>query len=219
MPTMVALPTIGKEAVNVFGALFANEPARRHCAAYLPGLIMAAKKTVSGSHRALVVTAYQCGLHRWWPEVAWDVKALHDRRLEWGQHDPKTRYRPRGVMAIDNTLGAPPGKLSAEGGWFWDHAHERDVLAHDDLRSHDGWAAGAHEPMDWRRFQKKDACEQGACKDHTAWCLELSNDASARGLPGACTLDSSCTRAKVLKHLESPQRASVGDRKLNRQRV
>ena len=110
MPTIVDFPTIVKGAVDVFGDLFANEPARRHFAEYLTGLMVAEKKTVSGINGAFVVTTDQSCLNRWLNEVAWDVKALNDRRLEWLQGDPKTRYSPRGVIAIDNTWVVPYGQ-------------------------------------------------------------------------------------------------------------
>src|SRR5262245_65185627 len=82
MPTIVDFPTIVKDAMDVFGDLFANEPARRHFAEYLTGLMVAEKKTVSGINGAFVVTTDQSCLHRWLNEVTWDVKALNDRRLD-----------------------------------------------------------------------------------------------------------------------------------------
>jgi hypothetical protein len=151
--------------------------------------------------------------------VAWDVKALNDRRLEWLQRDPKTRYSTRGVIAIDNTLVDHAGKLIADVGWFWDHANERYVIAHDDLISNYVCPSGAHYPIEWRRFRKKDACETGAFKDHTELCIELINDAIARDMPGDFTFDSYFTSAKVLNHIQSTQRAYVGDLKLNRKLI
>lgn len=125
MPTIVAFPTVVKEAVDVFGTLFANEPARRHFAAYLTGLMIAEKKTVSGINRAFVITTDQSCLHRWLTEVDWDVQVLNERRLAWVQQAPKTRYSPRGVSAIDNTWVDHAGKRIDDVGWFWDHADER----------------------------------------------------------------------------------------------
>jgi uncharacterized protein YndB with AHSA1/START domain len=210
MPTMVDFPTIVKDAVDIFGDLFANEPERRHFAEYLTGLMIAEKKTVSGINREFVITTDQSCLNRWLNEAAWDVKALNDRRLEWLQHDPKTRYSPRGVIAIANTLVDHAGKLIEDVGWFWDHANERYVIAHDYLISNYVCPSGAHYPIEWRRFRKKDACEQGVCKDHTELCIELINDALARGIPGDFTFDSYFTSAKVLNHIESTKRAYEG---------
>jgi len=68
---------------------------------------------------------------RWLTEVEWDVPALHDRRLAWLQQAPQTRDSARGVIAIDNTLVTHEGKLIEDVGWFWDHADQRHVIAHD----------------------------------------------------------------------------------------
>ena len=219
MPTIVDFPTIVKDAVDVFGDLCANEPARRHFAEYLTGLMVAEKKTVSGINGAFVVTTDQSCLNRWLNEVTWDVKALNDRRLAWLQGDPKTRYSPRGVIAIDNTLVDHAGKLIEDVGWFWDHAHERYVIAHDYLISTYVCPSGAHYPIEWRRCKKQDACQQGEFTDHTELWIELINDTITRDIPGDFTFDSYCTSAKGLNHMQSTQRAYVGDLKLNRKLV
>jgi hypothetical protein len=219
MATIVDFPTVVKDALDIFGDLFANEPERRHFAEYLTGLIAAENKTVSGINREFVVTTDQSCLNRWLTEVSWDVKAFNDRRLEWLQRDPKTRYSSRGVIAIDNTLVDHAGKLIEDVGWFWDHANERYVIAHDDLLSNYVCPSGAPYPIEWRRFKKRDACEPNVFKDHTAWCIELIDDAMARGIPGDFTFDSYFTSAKVLNHIESQKRSYVGDLKLNRKVV
>jgi hypothetical protein len=219
MPTIVDFPTVVKDAVDVFGDLFANDPARRHFAEYLTGLMVAEKKTVSGINREFVVTTDQSCLNRWLTEVSWDVQALNDRRLAWLQYDPRTRYSARGVIAIDNTLVDHEGKLIEDVGWFWDHADERYVIAHDYVISNYVCASGMHYPIEWKRFKKRDSCAAGAFKDHTRLCIELIDDALRRGIPGDFTFDSYFTSAKVLQHIHSKQRAYVGDLKLNRKVV
>jgi hypothetical protein len=216
MPTIVEFPTIVKEALDIFGDLFANEPARQHFAEYLTGLMVAERKNVSGINREFAVTTDQSCLNRWLTTESWDEQALNDRRLEWLQRDPKTRYSRRGVIAIDNTLVDHRGKLIEDVGWFWDHANERYVIAHDYIISNYVCASGAHYPIEWRRFKKKEACEQGAFTDHTQLCIELIDDAIARGIPGDFTFDSYFTSAKVLNHIHGQSRAYVGDLKLNR---
>jgi DDE superfamily endonuclease len=219
MPTIVDFPTVVKDALAVFGDLFTNEPERRHFAEYLTGLMIAEKKTVSGINREFAVTTDQSCLNRWLTEVAWDATALNDRRLAWLQGDPRTRYSARGVIAIDNTLVDHAGKLIEDVGWFWDHANERYVIAHDYLISNYVCPSGAHYPIEWRRFRKKDACPQGEFKDHTELCIELIDDAIKRGIPGDFTFDSYFTSAKVLNHIQGTKRAYVGDVKLNRKVV
>jgi uncharacterized protein YndB with AHSA1/START domain len=199
--------------------VFDTEAARRHFAEYLTGLMVAERKTVSGINREFVVTTDQSCLNRWLTEVSWDVHTLHDRRLEWRQRDPQTRYSPRGVIAIDNTLVDHEGKLIEDVGWFWDHADERYVIAHDYLISNYVCPSGAHYPIEWKRFKKREACAAGECKDHTQLCIALIDDAVARGIPGAFTFDGYFTSAKVLNHIQSQQRAYVGDLKLHRHAV
>jgi len=216
MPTIVDFPTIVPEALTSFGDVFDTEAARRHFAEYLTGLMVAERKTVSGINREFVVTTDQSCLHRWLTEVSWDVQTLNDRRLEWLQRDPQTRYSPRGVIAIDNTLVDHEGKLIEAVGWFWDHADERYVIAHDYLISNYVCPSGAHYPIEWKRFKKREACAAGEFKDHTQLCIALIDDAVARGSPGDFTFDCYFTSAKVLNHIQSQQRAYVGALKLNR---
>jgi hypothetical protein len=219
MPTIVDFPTVVKDALAVFGDVFDTEAARRHFAEYLTGLMVAENKTVSGINREFALTTDQSCLNRWLTEVQWDVTALNDRRLAWLQQAPQTRYSVRGVIAIDNTLVDHAGKLIEDVGWFWDHADERHVIAHDYMISNYVCPSKAHYPIEWRRFKKRDACPAQEFKDHTELCIELIDDALKRGIPGAFTFDSYFTSAKVLNHLQSKQAAYVGDLKLNRKVV
>jgi hypothetical protein len=219
MPAIVDFPTVVQEALAIFGDLFETEPARRHFAEYLTGLMVAENKTVSGINREFALTTDQSCLNRWLTEVEWDVTALNDRRLAWLQQAPQTRYSVRGVIAIDNTLVDHAGKLIEDVGWFWDHADQRHVIAHDYMISNYVCPSKAHYPIEWRRFKKRDACAAQAFKDHTELCIELIDDALQRGIPGDFTFDSYFTSAKVLNHLQSKQAAYVGDLKLNRKVV
>ena len=144
MPTIVDFPTVVQEALAVFGEVFDTEAARRHCAEYLTGLMVAENKPVSGINRELALTTDQACLNRWLTEGQWDVMALHDRRLAWRQQAPQTRYRVRGVIAIANTLVTHEGKLIDDVGWCWDHADERPVIAHDYVISNYVCPSGAH---------------------------------------------------------------------------
>ena len=219
MPAIVDFPTIVQEALALFGDLFDTEPARRHFAEYLTGLIVAENKTISGINREFALTTDQSCLNRWLTEVQWDVTALNDRRLAWLQQAPQTRYSVRGVIAIDNTLVDHAGKLIEDVGWFWDHADQRHVMAHDYMISNYVCPSKAHYPIEWRRFKKRDSCPAKDFKDHTELCIELIDDTVQREIPGDFTFDSYFTSAKVLNHLQRKQRAYVGDLKLNRKVV
>jgi len=125
----------------------------------------------------------------------------------------------RGVIAIDKTLVTHEGKLIEDVGWFWDHADQRHVMAHDYVISHYVCPSGAHYPIEWHRLKKRDACPEKEFKDHTQLCIALIDAALKRGIPGDFTFDSSFTSAKVLNHIQSKHAGYVGDLKLNRKVV
>jgi hypothetical protein len=72
MPAIVDYPAVVKEALDVFGSSFANEPERRHFAECLTGLILAQKRNVSANNREFAVTTDQSCLNRWLTEAVWD---------------------------------------------------------------------------------------------------------------------------------------------------
>src|SRR6266566_6965155 len=158
MPTIVDFPTIVQEALTAFGSVFDTEAARRHFAEYLTGLFIAENKTVSGINREFADTTDQSCLNRFLTEAPWDVERINAHRLEWLQNDPTTRYRQDGVIAIDNTLIDHDGKLIEDAGWFWDHAEERYLIAHDYLFANYVHPSGKHYPLHFRRFRKKETC-------------------------------------------------------------
>ena len=104
MPGIIEFPTVVEQARKDFGDLFDNEPARRHFAEYLTGLLVAERKTVNGINAEFAVTTDQSCLNRWITEVRWDHQALNLRRLDWLQRFPDTRYAAHGVIPIDNVL-------------------------------------------------------------------------------------------------------------------
>jgi len=218
MPAIVAIPQVVEELVDQFGDIFPNEPARVHFAEYLTGLIVAEHKTVSGISREFAATTDQSCLNRWLTEAPWDVERINTHRLEWLQQDPSTRYRQDGVIAIDNTLIDHDGKLIEEAGWFWDHADQRHLIAHDYLFANYVHPSGKHYPLHFRRFRKQSDCVAAGVPfhTHTDLCLELIDWVVAEAIPGEFTFDSYFTNAAILNHIQHRQRAYVGDLKANR---
>jgi len=133
MPAIVEFPQVVRDALDQFGDLFACEPQHWRLAEYLTGLMVAANKTVTGINGEFANTTDPYCLNRFLTEVEWDQNALNERRLELLQHDPHTRYSAQGVIAIDDTLIDHHGKFIKDVGWFWDHAKERNKIAHDYL--------------------------------------------------------------------------------------
>ena len=125
MPAIVRMPRVVQDARDDFADLFANQPQRQHFAEYLTGLIVARNKTVSGISSEFAETTDQSCLNRFMTEVDWDVEEINERRLQFLQENPSTRYHDQGVIAIDDVLIDHDGKLIEDVGWFWDHAEDR----------------------------------------------------------------------------------------------
>jgi hypothetical protein len=238
VPAIIEFPTIVQHAVEQFGAVFANEPERRHFAEYLTGLLVAAKKNVSSINAEFAETTDQSCLNRWLTEARWDVHELNRQRLAWLQQDSSTRYAPSGIVPIDNTLVDHAGKLIEDVGYFWDHAEQRHKIAHDYLIVNYVCPSGKHYALEFRRFRKRADCaatraeldaqpggydaappedqQRAAFKTHTALCCELVDWVVEQQIPGTFTFDSYFTNAPVLNHVQGQQRAYVGDLKFNR---
>jgi DDE superfamily endonuclease len=218
MPAVVAIPQVVEELLLQFGDIFPNEPARRHFAEYVTGLFIAEHKSVSGINREFAATTDQSCLNRFLTEAPWDVERINAHRLEWLQSDPTTRYRQDGVIAIDNTLIDHDGKLIEDAGWFWDHADERYLIAHDYLFANYVHPSGKHYPLHFRRFRKREECQERKTPflSHTDLCIELIDWVVGEGIPGDITFDSYFTNAEIINHVHAKQRAYVGDLKANR---
>lgn len=238
MPGIIEFPTIVQQAALQFGALFANEPERRHFAEYLTGLLVAAKKNVSGINAEFAATTDQSCLNRWLTEVVWDVEELNRQRLAWLQQNAQTRYTPHGVIPIDNTLIDHDGKLIEDVGYFWDHAEERHKVAHDYLIANYVCSSGKHYALEFRRFRKQADCDAkraaleqepggfaaappaeqrlATFKNHTVLCGELIDWVVEQAIPGAFAFDSYFTNAPICNRLHGHARAYVGDLKFNR---
>ena len=207
-----------------FGDLFANEPQRRHFAEYLTGLMIAERKSVLGINREFAQTTDQSCLNKFLTEVDWDEKSLNQRRLEWLQQDSSTQYTDRGVIAIDNVLIDHDGKYIKDVGWFWDHADQRNKIAHDYLFANYVCSSGKHYPLEFRRFRKREQCEATGEEffNHTNLCCQLVDWVCEREIPGDFTFDSYFTNAEILNHIHSKKdrfdrpRGYVGDLKFNR---
>jgi DDE superfamily endonuclease len=217
MPAIVAIPQVVEELLVQFGDLFPNEPSRRHFAEYLTGLLVAEHKTVSGIAREFAATTDQSCLNRWLTQAPWEIERINAHRLEWLQHDPSTCYRQDGVIAIDNTLIDHDGKLIEDVGYFWDHADKRHLIAHDYLFANYVNPSGKHYPLDFRRFRKREQCDDHhPFKNHTDLVKELVDWVVTEAIPGDFTFDSYFTNAPIMNHIHGKERTYIGDLKANR---
>jgi len=224
MPGIVELPQVVQEATREFADLFACEPQRRHFGEYLTGLMIAERKSVSGINREFAETTDQSCLNRFLTAVEWDVTALNERRLEWLQKSPDMRYSRQGVIAIDDVLIDHDGQFIKDVGWFWDHAEQRNKIAHDYLIANYVCTSGKHYPLEFRRFKKRDQCAATGetFEDHTVLFCQLVDWVCERNIPDDFTFDSYFSNPENLNHIHSKQdtsgrsRGYVGDLKTNR---
>lgn len=241
MPAIIEYPTIVQQAVTELAHLFQNEPARRHFAEYLTGLLVAERKTVSGINSECAVTTDQSCLNRWITEVGWDHHQLNEHRLAVLQRDPSTRYSQQGVIPFDNVLIGHDGECIEDVGYFWDHAERRHLIAHDCLIINYVRTSGTHDPLASRRFRKREDCQawhdhlsaqagglaaatpeqqaKATFKSHTALVRELVGWVIERHIPGDFTGDSYFTNAPVLNFINQHGRGYVGDLQFNRKIV
>ncbi len=224
MPGIVELPQVVQEAMREFADLFACAPQRRHFGEYLTGLMIAERKSVSGINREFAETTDQSCLNRFLTAADWDVAELNERRLKWLQESQDTRYSQQGVIAIDDVLIDHDGQFIQDVGWFWDHAEQRNKIAHDYLIVNYVCTSGKHYPLEFRRFKKRDQCEATGetFEDHTVLFCQLVDWVCERNIPGDFTFDSYFSNAENLNHIHSKQdetgraRGYVGDLKTNR---
>ena len=149
---------------------------------------------------------------------------LNERRLQWLQESSDTRYSSHGVIAIDDVLIDHDGQLIQDAGWFWDHAEQRNNIAHDYLLANYVCTSGKHYPLEYRRLKKRDQCEAPGetFEEHTVLFCQLVDWVCAHGIPGDFTFDSYLTNAENLNHIHAQQdgagraRGYVGDLKTNR---
>ena len=201
-----------------------NQPQRQHFADYLTGLIVARNKTVSGISSEFAETTDQSCLNRFMTEVDWDVEEINERRLQFLQENPSTRYHDQGVIAIDDVLIDHDGKLIEDVGWFWDHAEDRHKIAHDYLIVNYVCPGAKHYPLEFRRFKKREQCEATGeqFEDHGVLFRQLIDWVCERQISGFFTFDTYFSSAENLNHIHSKQndrgewRAYVGDLKTNR---
>jgi len=224
MPAIIEFPQVVKDARGEFADIFSCEPQRRHFAEYLTGLMVAPKKTVSGINSEFVETTDQSCLNRFLTDADWDVEALNQRRLELLQKDSSTRYHDQGVIALDDVLIDHDGKFIQDVGWFWDHAEDRNKIAHDYLFVNYVCSSGKHYPLQFRRFKKREQCEATGetFEDHGVLFRQLVDWVCERNIPGDFTFDSYFTSAANLNHIHAKKnrfgqpRAYIGDMKFNR---
>ncbi len=202
MPGIVKRPTVVEEAVEQFGDFFENKCQREHFANYLTGLMVGNNKTVAGMTDEFVHASDQSCLNRFLNEVDWDAAELNKRRIDFLIENGDLKIHRR---ALDNVLVDHSGKTIEDVGWFWDHAEDRYKIAHEYLFIHYVNPDGAHYPLHFKRFKKKNQCETEKVKfvDHTKLFIALVDESHEKKLWGTFTFDSYFCGGEILNHIHS----------------
>lgn len=221
MIPIVTYPKITQLASHHFSSLFSNKRSLDNFCRYLTGLFSSENKTVSGMNVCYVKNKDQSNLNRWIMKSNWNEDELNSQRLKILQECDRTRYSSNGVIAIDNVLVDHSGKCIDNVGWFWDHAENRNKIAHDISFSNYVLKNGKHYPLEFNFFIKKSDIENKKTKEtefktHSDLFVQLVEKVVLEKIPGAFTFDSYFTNKKNLDFLESNERSYVGDLKLNR---
>ena len=113
------------------------------------------------------------------------------------------------VIAIDDVLIDHDGKFIKDVGWLWDHAEQRNKIAHDYLIVNYVCTSGKHYPLEFYRFVKKDACEwqEIEFRDHNVLFRQLVDWTIGNDIPGDFTFDSWFTHKDNLNYINKNTRA------------
>ena len=116
MPTTVDFPTIVNQALELFGDVFDNEPARRHFAEYLTGLMVAERKNISAINRQFAVTTDQSCLNRWLSRRP----GIRQRSMTAVRRGCRTTRRPATATTASLPLTIPWSITAASSSRTWD---------------------------------------------------------------------------------------------------
>ena len=98
------------------------------------------------------------------------------------------------IATSDNATDKPIVDLARreDVGWFWNHAEDRDKIAHDYLFVNYVCSSGKHYPLEFRRFKKRDQCEEAGVpfEDHGVLFRQLIAWVCDHEIPGDFTFDS-----------------------------
>jgi len=133
---LVEFPELVEHYVPFFATVF-SEQALVQFQRYVSGLIVSENKTVDGINRLFVhETRNQSSLNRFLNESPFSIEALNQARLALLESLPGTRFKPKGVLSVDNTLLTHYGRHFDEIAYLYDPTEKRYTWAHDLVNLH-----------------------------------------------------------------------------------
>lgn len=136
MLPLVAFPEIVEHYAPHFAEVFSAE-ALIQFKRYISGLIVSENKTVEGINRLFVhESRNQSSLNRLLTVSPFSLAGLNQARLAMLERVPGTRFKPRGVLSVDDTLLTHYGDQFEQIAKLYDHSEDRYVWAHNLVTLH-----------------------------------------------------------------------------------
>jgi hypothetical protein len=136
MLPLVAFPEIVEHYAPHFAEVFSAE-ALIQFKRYISGLIVSENKTVEGINRLFVhESRNQSSLNRLLTVSPFSLVELNQARLTMLESVPGTRFKPKGVLSVDDTLLSHYGDQFEQIAKLYDPAEDRYVWAHNLVTLH-----------------------------------------------------------------------------------
>lgn len=136
MLPLVAFPEIVEYYAPHFAGVFSAE-ALIQFKRYISGLIVSENKTVEGINRLFVhESRNQSSLNRLLTASPFSLVELNQARLAMLDSVPGTRFKPKGVLSVDDTLLTHYGDQFEQIAKLYDHTEDRYVWAHNLVTLH-----------------------------------------------------------------------------------
>ena len=136
MVPLVEIPEIVRHYAPFFEFVFSPE-AFCQFQRYVSGLIISENKTVDGINRIFVYDVRnQSSLNRLLNESPFFIDDLHHARLNMLESLPGTKFKPKGVLSLDDTLLTHYGKHFEKIAKLYDHVTKAYVWAHNLVNLH-----------------------------------------------------------------------------------
>jgi len=217
MIPVIEFPSLVQNTACFFSSLFYKRQSK-HCKEYVTGLIISHKYTINTMNSVFMQSNDQSALNKFLTSSDWDEKAVNDKRLELLQQNKKTKWKPYGIVAIDDTLCHKTGKDIEGAGKFYDHAEHKNVLAHNLVTSHYTDNEMSY-PIDFRLYHKdgSNTAKQYGFRTKIELAIELIRDCMSRDMPvNAFVFDSWFLSKEVAKVINDYEKVYVAPLKSNR---
>lgn len=217
MIPVIEIPKIVSEPLDTFTPLLWKRQ-QKHMREYLTGLIISPKTTISTMNRLFVDGNDQSSLNKFLISSNWNEQAVNDMRLGLLQKSNRTKYKPWGVVVIDDTLSHKTGKRIEGVDKHFDHSEKRYIIGHNLVTSHYADKEISY-PIDYRLYHRdgSDMANRMGFKTKIELNIELIHDAVSRNIPvNTFVFDSWFLSKDVSKVINGYNKGYVSRAKCNR---